>query len=127
MRKEDRLMGSTERKLKMITYLCRKRHTTLTELSEYFGVSIRTIQRDILELETLGIPLDVKMGRYEGGVYVVGNYTIDRMYMNQEEIFVLQKVQQANSRQEPIHLSEKESQVLNQIIQNYSKPSVKNL
>jgi len=47
--------------------------------------------------------------------------------MNQEEIFVLQKVQQANSRQEPIHLSEKESQVLNQIIQNYSKPSVKNL
>jgi len=127
LRKEDRLMGSTERKLKMITYLCRKRHTTLTELSEYFGVSIRTIQRDILELETLGIPLDVKMGRYEGGVYVVGNYTIDRMYMNQEEIFVLQKVQQANSRQEPIHLSEKESQVLNQIIQNYSKPSVKNL
>ena len=120
-------MGSAERKLKMITYLCRKRHTTLTELSREFGVSIRTIQRDILELETLGIPLDVKMGRYEGGVYVVGNYTIDRMYMNQEEIFVLQKVQQANSRQELIHLSEKESQVLNQIIQNYSKPSVKNL
>ena len=61
-------MGATERQLEIIKYLCRKRYATMSTLADKFGVSVRTIQRDI-EALTLFVPLDVKAGRYEGGVY----------------------------------------------------------
>ena len=118
------LMGSIERKLKMVTYLCRKRYASMTELAQHFDVSIRTIQRDVLELEVLGIPLDVKTGRYKGGVYIVGNYTIDRMYMEKEEIVLLKKIKQAIEQKRIIQLDDNEYQVLNQLIRTYTKHSL---
>ena len=40
-------MGTAERRLEILKYLCKKRHATMPELSEQFGVSLRTIQRYI--------------------------------------------------------------------------------
>ena len=49
-------------------------------LTEKFGVSIRTIKRDIDELEYL-IPLETKTGRYEGRVYVMKSYKNENNFL----------------------------------------------
>lgn len=113
-------MGTAERRLEMLKYLCKKRHATMPELSEQFGVSLRTIQRDIYEIETtFRVPIDVKCGKYDGGVYVIGNYSFDRTYMHNDEIILLRKIQGIVENK----ISEKESIMLLQIIKNYEKPA----
>lgn len=68
-------MGTAERRLEILKYLCRARKTTMPHLAKEFGVSIRTIQRDILEIEaTFHIPLRITTGKH-GGIYVLNNYS----------------------------------------------------
>ena len=111
-------MGTAERRLEILKYLCRVRKAKMTELAEIFGVSVRTIQRDIYEIEaTFHVPINVKCGKYDGGVYIVGNYSFDRMYMCDEEIDLLRKIQ----RLVKTLLSDNENAVLSNIIKNYSK------
>ena len=51
-------MGTAERRLEILKYLCKYRRAKMPQLAEMFGVSIRTIQRDILEIEvTFHVPL----------------------------------------------------------------------
>ena len=111
-------MGTTERQMEIIKFLCRKRHATMPTLANEFGVSVKTIQRDI-EALMLFVPLDVKAGRYDGGVYVVGDYTMDRMYMSENELEVLLEVQEIVSSK----LSDKENSILDNLIKKYSKPA----
>ena len=111
-------MGTAERRLEILKYLCRARKSTMTKLAELFGVSVRTIQRDILEIEaTFHVPIDVRCGKYEGGVYVVGDYSFDRAYMCDEELVLLKKIQSLVKAQ----ITEKENVILTQIIKKYSK------
>ena len=111
-------MGTAERRLEILKYLCRARKSTMSKLAELFGVSVRTIQRDILEIEaTFHVPIDVRCGKYEGGVYVVGDYSFDRAYMCDEELVLLKKIQSLVKAQ----ITEKENVILTQIIKNYSK------
>ena len=111
-------MGTAERRLEILKYLCRARQSTMPKLAELFGVSVRTIQRDILEIEaTFHVPIDVRCGKYEGGVYVVGDYSFDRAYMCDEELVLLKKIQSLVKAQ----ITEKENVILTQIIKKYSK------
>ena len=111
-------MGTAERRLEILKYLCQVREAKTPQLAEKFGVSIRTIQRDILVLETtFHVPLDIRCGKYDGGVYVLGDYSFDRAYMCEEELLVLHKVQALVKEQ----LSEKENAILAKIIKNYTK------
>lgn len=110
-------MGTAERQLNLIKLLCCRRHETISKLALEFGVSKRTIQRDIDELTFL-IPIYVKCGRYDGGVYVDEGYTMDRMYMCTEEIDLLIKIGNiAKSK-----LSEEEKNLFEKIIKTYTKP-----
>ena len=111
-------MGTAERRLEMLKYLCRVRKSTMPKLAELFGVSVRTIQRDILEIEaTFHVPIDVRCGKYDGGVYITGNYSFDRAYMHEDELSLLVKVQELAKSQ----LSDKEKSLLSQIIKTYTK------
>lgn len=111
-------MGTAERRLEILKHLCRYRRATMPKLAKIFGVSIRTVQRDILEIEaTFHIPLDVRCGKYGGGVYVIGNYSFDRAYMHEDELTLLAKVQEIAKKQ----LSDKENALLSQIIKTYTK------
>ena len=111
-------MGTAERRLEILKYLCRVRKSTMPKLAELFGVSVRTIQRDILEIEaTFHIPLDVRCGKYDGGVYITGNYSFDRAYMHNDELYLLSKVQALVSE----NLSESENALLSKIIKTYTK------
>lgn len=111
-------MGTAERRLEVLKYLCQKRYATMPELAGKFGVSVRTIHRDIYEIEaTFHAPLDVKCGKYDGGVYVIGDYSFDRAYMRDEELALLSKVKNMVQN----HLSDKENKLFTQIIQAYTK------
>ena len=110
-------MGTAERRLEIMKQLCRERHTTMSALSKQYDVSVRTIQRDILEL-TFIMPIYVKTGRYDGGVYVVGDYTMDRMYMDTDEVKLLTKVKSIVNR----NISVQENILFEKIIKKYSKP-----
>ena len=111
-------MGTAERRLEILKYLCRARKAKMTQLVEMFGVSVRTIQRDIYEIEaTFHVPLDVKSGRHDGGVYIVGSYSFDHTYMSEEELQLLHKMQQLLADK----LSEGESTLLSRMIKKYTK------
>lgn len=110
-------MGTVERRLKIMRLLCKRRYETMQNLAEEFNVSIRTIKRDIDELTFL-MPLYVKSGRHDGGVYVDKDYTMDRMYMTEEEIELLNRVKIMTMDK----LSEKENNLFDYIIKYYTNP-----
>ena len=111
-------MGPAERRLEMLKYISGKRYTTLGELAEYFNVSVRTVQRDIYEIEIIfRVPLEVKRGRH-GGITVLGDYTPARVYMQKEESELLEKLA---SLAKDI-LSPSENTMLKGIIQKYKHP-----
>ena len=111
-------MGTAERRLEILKYLCKFRKSKMTELAEMFGVSVRTIQRDILEIEsTFHVPLEIRCGKYGGGIYVIGNYSFDRAYMHDDEIALLSKVKELVKTQ----ITEEENALLSQIIKTYTK------
>ena len=96
---KEEMMGTAERRLEILKYLCKARKAKMTQLAEMFGVSVRTIQRDIYEIEaTFHVPIDVRSGKYDGGVYIVGSYSFDHIYMCDEEILLLRKVQELVKR-----------------------------
>ncbi len=65
-------MTATERKLNIIKFLFSSRYATMKNIAEHFNVSVRTVQRDIDEI-SLFVPIYVKTGRYDGGVYVLNS------------------------------------------------------
>ena len=111
-------MGTAERRLAIMKYLCRNRYATTTELAQEFNVSYRTIQRDIFELQFL-MPLDIKPGRYIGGIYVKDNYTMDKMYMAEEQTALLIRIKAMVEK----CLSDSEMNILNKLIYDYQKPA----
>lgn len=117
-------MGAAERRLEIIRILCRRRHEKMSNLAFEFGVSLRTIQRDINEISTT-IPIYIKTGRYEGGVYVMDGYYLERLYMKESEITLLKKVRDSCLEHDKCTLNYYEIQKFNKLIQDYSPPSVK--
>lgn len=114
-------METTERRIELLKVLCRRRHDTIENLAFNFNVSTRTIRRDI-EYLSRSYPLYTQAGRY-GGVYIMDGYTLDRMYMNDQELSVLKKIADALN-QHPI-LNSDEIQIFQSIISHYSKPTIK--
>ena len=111
-------MGTAERRLEILKYLCKARKATMPQLAEMFGVSIRTIQRDVFEIEeTFHVPIDIRCGKYDGGIYVIGDYSFDRAYMHDDELVLLSKIQQIVKNK----LSDTENALLSQIIKTYTK------
>ena len=113
-------MGTAERRCEIMKVLCRRRHETIYNLACEFGVSTRTIQRDI-EILSSTEPIYTQSGRYYGGVYVVEGYPIDRMYMTNAEIDVLKKLYIAADQNSELLASE-EKKLLGSLITQYSKP-----
>lgn len=100
--------------------LCRRRHETISNLAEEFGVSERTILRDI---ETLSLtePIYTQCGRYGGGVYVDDGYKPDRMYMRSDELEILNKLLKSSENKSVCELSNSEIGILQNIITQYTK------
>ena len=117
-------MGTAERRYEIMKMLCRRRHETINHLASEFGVSARTIQRDI-EILSRTEPIFTQSGKYGGGVYVVEGYSMDRMYMTDAELEVLHKLSMAADKDAKL-LTFQEKNLLVFLISKYSKPTPKN-
>ena len=112
-------MGTAERRLEIMKYLCMHRQAKMSQLAEMFGVSVRTIQRDIFEIETtLRVPLEIRYGK-NGGVFVKGTYSFDRAYMHEEQTALLWKIHTLVEDRLPA----KEIEAFARLIQAYTKPA----
>lgn len=114
-------MGAAERRNAILKTLCRRRYETIGNLAMEFEVSERTIRRDI-EILSYTEPIYTQTGRHAGGVYVVDGYHMDRMYMSEDEIAVLQKIKDQAKRQNSPLLLPGEAKTLERIIRSYAKP-----
>lgn len=115
-------MGAYERRQEIMRILCRRRHETVSNLANEFMVSTRTILRDI-EILSLSEPIYTKCGRYGGGIYVMDDYSISRMYMTTEEIEVITLLQKFIEKSKSNILNADELKVLKNIIEQYKKPN----
>ena len=113
-------MGTAERRVEIMRILCRRRHETIPNLAEEFGVSERTILRDI-DILSLTEPIYTQCGRYGGGVYVTDDYSMDRMYMSTEELSILHKLSKYADEKALCELSAEENKLLKSIISQYTK------
>jgi predicted DNA-binding transcriptional regulator YafY len=77
-----------ERLISILMLLLNKRKLTAKELSGYFEVSIRTIQRDMDTLCNAGIPIYGDVGKY-GGYQLTENYKLDRNFLTGKEMDTL--------------------------------------
>ena len=118
-------MLTADRRNKILKILCRRRHETIRNLASEFGVSERTIRRDIDAISLIA-PIYTKMGRHCGGVYIVDKYSMDRMYMSDNELKVLKKLFIFVTKDGAI-LSSEEKKVLKSIISIYSPPDLNSL
>lgn len=85
------MIGAAERRIEIIKLLCRRRKEKVKNIASEFGVSERTIRRDI---ETLSLiyPIYTQSGRESGGVYILDTYSFEKMYMSSGQIELLEKV-----------------------------------
>lgn len=113
-------MGTAERRTQIMRVLCRRRHETISNLANEFGVSTRTILRDI-EVLSVTEPIYTQCGRYGGGVYVTDNYLMTRMYMTEKELAVLHRLSKLADEMAICELSIDENKLLKSIISQYTK------
>lgn len=116
-------MGASERRSEIIRILCRRRHETIANLAEEFGVSTRTILRDI-EVLSATEPIYTLCGRY-GGVFVTDNFVMSKMYMTEAELSVLKKLALFADNRSTCILSTNENRILENIISQYTKPDAR--
>ncbi len=85
------------RLFEIIYILLEKKTITAKELAEYFGVSIRTIYRDVDVLSTAKIPVYMNKGK-GGGIRLLEDFVLDKSILTDEEqnqiLFALQGMQQ---------------------------------
>lgn len=111
-------MQPVERHMKILKILCQRRFENIKNLSHEFGVSERTIRRD-LELLSLDHAIYTKKGKY-GGIYTLDTFNMDRMYMEQYELDVLKKISSALRNSKILNHEEKD--ILDNIIFDYTQP-----
>ncbi|MBK9014098.1 MAG: WYL domain-containing protein [Saprospiraceae bacterium] len=75
MNRTDRLMG-------IIAHIQSKKYQTAEQLAEHFGMSVRTVYRDLRAMNEIGVPVGFEAGR---GYYIVGGYFLPPVSLTAEE------------------------------------------
>lgn len=114
-------MGTAERRRMIMRVLCRRGHDTIANLAAEFGVSERTIRRDI-ETLSLSEPVYTQQGRYGGGVYVVNGHRLDQQYMSSLQTQVIEKVIRLSADKQKCILQDEEIRALRSLIQTLAYP-----
>ena len=77
-----------ERALGMLFLLLNRKNITASEMANYFGVSQRTVYRDIELLAGAGVPIYCEKGR-NGGISLVDGWSVAGVNFNSEDIEVI--------------------------------------
>jgi predicted DNA-binding transcriptional regulator YafY len=72
------------RLIEIVTILLNRKTITASELAERFGVSIRTIYRDIEVLSSAGIPIYTTQG-VNGGISIMEEYSLNRTMLSEND------------------------------------------
>lgn len=83
-------MTASERRKKILEILCARRFETRVNLAFEFGVTTRTIDRDILFLSS-DYPIYTTQGN-GGGIHVMEGYRSDKTYFNGEQQELLERL-----------------------------------
>lgn len=112
--------STTERREEIMRFLYRKGFSTAKALAKEFGVTERTIRRDI-EILALTKPIYTRSGRNSGGIFIVDGYRIDRNYFTDKEEDIIKKA--ADIAKKDKHcLSEEEKSFLDKTIDHHTRP-----
>lgn len=79
-------MGKSRRLIELMMAVNRKRKFTVKELAEEFGVSTRTMLRDLQELSGMGVPLYAQVGA-GGGYQVLAQRSLPPISFTENEAF----------------------------------------
>jgi predicted DNA-binding transcriptional regulator YafY len=77
-----------DRLIAILLYLLSRDKVTARELSSYFGVTLRTIYRDMETLDLAGVPIASYQG-VEGGYGLVESFRLDRSFFKEGEFLAL--------------------------------------
>lgn len=77
-----------DRLLSIIVYLLNRELVPASKLAERFGVSLRTIQRDMETIELAGVPLYAVQGP-RGGYGIMESYKMDRQLMGVDDFYYI--------------------------------------
>lgn len=95
------------RLFEIIYILLEKENVTAKELAEHFGVSVRTIYRDIDVLSRSNIPIYTNQGK-GGGINLLDNFILDKSLISEDEqnqiLFALQSLEKLNVNNEKMLL-----------------------
>ena len=113
--KRRNMKTTTERRLRLIEILCRRRKETIENLAYEFNVSTRTIRYDI-EVLSVSFPIYTLTGPY-GGVYIADDYQLGMRYLTDAQYKLLDRLM--------THLTGADKELLHTIIQTFRKPDVR--
>lgn len=109
------------RLFEIIYILLEKENVTAKELAEHFGVSVRTIYRDIDVLSRSNIPIYTNQGK-GGGINLLDNFVLDKSLISEDEqnqiLFALQSLEKLNVNNEKM-LLDKMSILFNKATRNW--------
>lgn len=109
------------RLFEIIYILLEKGTIKAKDLADHFGVSVRTIYRDIDILSTANIPIYTNKGK-GGGISLLDNFVLDKSLISEEEqnqiLFALKSLEKLNINEENI-LLDKMSILFNKDIRNW--------
>lgn len=110
-----------DRLFEIIYILLEKENVTAKELAEHFGVSVRTIYRDIDVLSRSNIPIYTNQGK-GGGINLLDNFVLDKSLISEDEqnqiLFALQSLEKLNVNNEKM-LLDKMSILFNKATRNW--------
>lgn len=80
-----------DRLLQMVLLFIHKKKMTAKYLAGHFGVTVKTIRRDIDTLSIAGIPIYAEIGRH-GGYYIHEDYALDKSLFSKKEKYLLDSI-----------------------------------
>lgn len=84
------MQSTTDRRQMILEHLLDNRHATRKELAEKFGVSTRTIERDVIVL-SCSYPIDTQQG-VGGGIFIAEGYRLGMRCLTEEQARLLEKL-----------------------------------
>ena len=108
------MQSTTDRRQMILEHLLDNRHATRKELADKFGVSTRTIERDVIVL-SCSYPIDTQQGG-GGGIFIADGYRLGMKYLTEEQIALLEKLSK--------NLSCEDIKIMNGIIKTFKNPLV---
>ena len=106
------MQSTTDRRQMILECLLDKRHSTRKELAEKFGVSTRTIERDIIVL-SCSYPIETQQGG-GGGIFIADGYRLGMKYLTDEQVTLLERLS--------CKLSGEEQTIMQSIIKCFKNP-----